>query len=45
MAVPEVVPESNGTAGVEVTRMSFDEFLAVGPRGLYEADRPVVIKL
>ncbi|MFH9395009.1 cupin-like domain-containing protein [Streptomyces sp. NPDC017413] len=45
MAVPEAVPGSNGTAGVEITRMSFDAFLAMGPRGLYKADRPVVIKL
>ncbi|SCE62613.1 cupin-like domain-containing protein, partial [Streptomyces sp. OspMP-M43] len=45
MAVPEAVPGPNGTAGVEITRMTFDEFLAVGPRGLYKADRPVVIEL
>jgi hypothetical protein len=45
MAVPEAVPESNGTAGVEVARMSFEEFLAVGPQGLYKGDVPVVIEL
>lgn len=32
-------------AGVPVTRMTFDEFTALGPGGLFHADQPVVIAL
>lgn len=45
MSVSDGATESSGSAGVLVARMSFDEFLAIGPQGLFKADRPVVIRL
>lgn len=45
MAASEAKSSANGSAGVPVDRISFDEFMAIGPGGLYKADVPVVIAL
>jgi hypothetical protein len=45
MSTAHPVARGEGLAGVPVTRLSFDEFMAFGRRALIRADVPVVITL